>query len=110
MPRYIYHIHAAGVTSRDQAGKQHPNDGRAVAYGQLIADELAEEYEYRGAIVDVLTPSGRLIARLVSSSGVPALAASDFTRAARAALIRDRKAVRRPSPWLLLGQSSRRAG
>ncbi|OOG69164.1 hypothetical protein B0E45_16995 [Sinorhizobium sp. A49] len=71
MPRYMYHIHAAGVTSRDQAGKQHPNDGRAVAYGQLIADELAEEYEYRGAIVDVLSPSGRLIARLVSSRAFP---------------------------------------
>ncbi|KOF15164.1 hypothetical protein AC244_24080 [Ensifer adhaerens] len=67
----MYHIHAAGVTSRDPAGKQHPNDGRAVAYGQLIVDELAEDYEYRGAIVDVLSPSGRLIPRLVSGGASP---------------------------------------
>lgn len=66
MRRYLFDIYAAGVISRDDVGKTYSSDGRAVAYGQRIVDELAMDDEYGDAVIDVSTSSGRLVARLIS--------------------------------------------
>ncbi|MBD9650361.1 hypothetical protein IB267_18645 [Ensifer sp. ENS09] len=64
--RYMFDIYAAGVVSRDKVGRMCSSDGLAVAYGQRIVDELSRNDDYRDAIIDVSTSSGRLVARLIS--------------------------------------------
>lgn len=66
MRRYLFNIYTAGVVSRDEVGRKYPSDGSAVAYGQRIVDELAKDEDYRDAVIDVVTTSGRLVARLLS--------------------------------------------
>ncbi|MGE6784871.1 DUF6894 family protein [Ensifer adhaerens] len=66
MRRYLFNIYTAGVVSRDEVGRKYPSDGPAVAYGQRIVDELAKDDDYRDAVLDVVTTSGRLVARLIS--------------------------------------------
>jgi hypothetical protein len=67
MRRYLFNIYAAGVVSRDEVGRKYPSDGPAVAYGQRIVDELTKDDDYCDAVIDVVTASGRLVARLISS-------------------------------------------
>lgn len=69
--RYLFHIHLAGVTSRDSVGTLLANDSQAVEHGRLVADEIAEEDEYRGVIVAVESAEGRLLARLTASRAMP---------------------------------------
>src|SRR6478735_4102502 len=66
MRRYLFNIHTAGVVSRDEVGRKYSSDGAAVAYGQRVVDELTKDEEYYDAIIDVVTASGRLVARLIS--------------------------------------------
>lgn len=66
MSRYLFNIYAAGTVSRDEVGRKYASDGRAVAYGQRVVDELAMDDDYQDAVIDVLTASGRLVARLIS--------------------------------------------
>ena len=66
MRRYLFNIYAAGVVSRDEVGRKYPSDGPAVAYGQRLVDELTKDDEYHDAVIDVITASGRLVARLIS--------------------------------------------
>jgi hypothetical protein len=66
MRRYLFNIYTAGVVSRDEVGRKYPSDGPAVAYGQRIVDELTKDEDYRDAVIDVVTASGRLVARLIS--------------------------------------------
>ncbi|WP_457579891.1 DUF6894 family protein [Ensifer canadensis] len=74
MQRYLFHIHLAGVTSRDKVGTLLANDSQAVEHGRLVADEIAEEDDYRGVIVAVENAEGRLLARLTASRAMPPLA------------------------------------
>ncbi|KOF12449.1 hypothetical protein AC244_34320 [Ensifer adhaerens] len=71
MQRYLFHIHLAGVTSRDKVGTLLADDSQAVEHGRLVADEIAEEDEYRGVIVAVENAGGRLLARLTASRAMP---------------------------------------
>lgn len=66
MRRYLFNIYAAGVVSHDKVGRKYPSDGPAVAYGQRLVDELAKDDDYHDAVIDVITASGRLVARLIS--------------------------------------------
>ncbi len=61
MQRYLFHIHLAGVTSRDKVGTLLANDSQAVEHGRLVADEIAEEDDYHGVIVAVENAEGRLV-------------------------------------------------
>ncbi|MGH6805300.1 MAG: DUF6894 family protein [Ensifer adhaerens] len=71
MQRYLFHIHLAGVTSRDEVGTLLADDSQAVEHGRQVADEIAEEDEYRGVIVAVEDAGGRLLARLTASRAMP---------------------------------------
>ncbi|MBD9641455.1 hypothetical protein IB277_34740 [Ensifer sp. ENS07] len=66
MRRYLFNICTADVVSRDEVGRIFSSDGPAVAYGQRIVDELTKDADYRDAVIDVVTASGRLVARLIS--------------------------------------------
>ena len=66
MRRYHFHIYAAGVVSRDDVGQKFSSDRSAISYGQRIVDELTKDEDYRDATIDILTSSGRLVARLIS--------------------------------------------
>lgn len=71
MQRYHFHIQLAGATSRDKIGTLLANDNQAVEHGRLVADEIAEEDDYRGVIVAVENAEGRLLARLTASRAMP---------------------------------------
>lgn len=71
MQRYLFHIRLAGVTSRDEVGTLLADDSQAVEHGRQVADEIAEEDEYRGVIVAVEDAGGRLLARLTASRAMP---------------------------------------
>ncbi|OCP18337.1 MULTISPECIES: hypothetical protein [unclassified Ensifer] len=71
MQRYLFHIHLADDTSRDKVGTLLADDSQAVEHGRQVADEIAEEDEYRGVIVAVENAEGRLLARLTASRAMP---------------------------------------
>lgn len=83
MQRYRFHIQLAGTTSRDKIGTLLANDKQAVEHGRLVADEIAEEDDYRGVIVAVENAEGRLLARLTASRAMPPwlIASSRFEHA-----------------------------
>jgi len=66
MRRYLFNVSAAGVVGRDEVGRIFSSDSPAVAYGQRIVDELTKDDDYRDAVIDVVTASGRVVARLLS--------------------------------------------